>query len=366
MSRVRVAVVGVGALGRHHARILSQMPHVQLVGVADSHADRGRDVAEKCRTRWVADYRDLLDRVDAVSIVVPTCAHLSVAGEFLRRGVPVLVEKPLAGNLEDGSQLAQLARQMGVILQVGHVERFNPAMKVAATEVHEPKYIRCERLSPYAFRSTDIGVVHDLMIHDIDLVHWLAGSSDVVRVEAMGVSVMGETEDVAQARLRFANGCIADLTANRCHPTPTRTLTAMGKSGSVTVDMHARTVTTLRPTDALSNGPSPLELSRRPGANIEQLKQDVFTKYLRPQSLTVGEGDALTDELHEFVTCVQRGTSPMVGTDQGLAAMKTAHLVLEAIAEHSWDGEVSHVGTMPWGTMPAGGPAILPMVRHAA
>lgn len=353
MSRVRMAVIGVGALGRHHARILSELPEVQLVAVVDSHAERGQEVAEKCRTRWVSNYRHLLDRVDAVSIVVPTFAHLSVAGDFLRAGVPVLVEKPLAGHLGDAQQIAQLARQMGTLLQVGHVERFNPAMVAAKPHIEAPRYIRAERVSPYAFRSTDIGVVHDLMIHDIDLVHWLAGTSHVVHVEAMGVSVMGEHEDIAQARLHFANGCIADITANRVHPTASRKIEAYGLRGTVHIDMHARTVWRMSPSLELLQGESPLAKSREPGANIEQLKKDVFTKYLHPENLAVGEGDALTAELKQFVRCVQTGRQPLVGGEEGVVAMKTADMVLQSLQSHQWNG-VLHgpVGPLPWQPKP--------------
>lgn len=353
MSRVRMAVIGVGALGRHHARILSELPNVHLVAVVDSHAERGQEVAEKCRTRWVSNYKHLLDRVDAVSIVVPTFAHLSVAGDFLRAGVSVLVEKPLAGNLSDAQQISQLARQMGTLLQVGHIERFNPAMVAAKPYIDTPRYLKAERVSPYAFRSTDIGVVHDLMIHDIDLMHWLAGSNEVEHVEALGVSVMGEHEDMAQARLYFANGCIADLTANRVHPTASRKIEAYSLQGTVHVDLHARSVWRMTPSLELLQGASPLARSKEPGANIEQLKKEVFTRYLHPETLPVAEADALTAELKQFVRCVQTGQQPLVGRDEGVAAMKTAQMVLESLHKHQWNGVPDGpTGPTPWHTTP--------------
>ncbi|MBW3540497.1 MAG: Gfo/Idh/MocA family oxidoreductase [Planctomycetes bacterium] len=223
MSSIRVGVVGVGALGRHHARILAGLEGVELVAVADSREDVGRRVAADCGTRWVSDYRELIGEIDACSIAVPTRAHFAVAAEFLRRGVPAMVEKPLAADLEEAQWLVRLAEGTGSVLQVGHVERFNPAFETAAALCGTPKYIRAERVSPYAFRSTDIGAVHDLMIHDLDLILSLV-ESPLERVEAFGISVLGGHEDCAQARLVFADGCIADVTANRVCPSAKRTM----------------------------------------------------------------------------------------------------------------------------------------------
>ena len=170
MKRLRVGVVGVGHLGQHHARLLAKMPEVELVGVADASGERARIIAERHQTAAFADYRDLLDRVDAVTVAVPTVLHREVAGAFLERGISALVEKPLAASLAEGEELVQLAERHGVLLQVGHIERFNPALTVLDELRLRPQYVTAERLSTYTFRSTDIGAVLDLMIHDIDLV----------------------------------------------------------------------------------------------------------------------------------------------------------------------------------------------------
>ena len=175
MTRLRVGVVGTGALGRHHARIYSTLETTQLVAVADTSADRGQAVAQACGTRWLPDFRSLFGEVDAVSIAVPTTAHEAVATEFLDRGIAVLVEKPLAPTVAQAAAIVAAAERTQTTLQVGHVERFNPAAQVARRLVRTPRYIRAERASPYAFRSTDIGVVLDVMIHDIDLILDLAG-----------------------------------------------------------------------------------------------------------------------------------------------------------------------------------------------
>lgn len=341
MSRLKMAVIGVGALGRHHARILSENSAVELVAVVESREEQGREVAARCRTQWLSDPRELLsgDAVDAVSIVVPTVAHLQVAGDFLRAGIPVLVEKPLAANVDQARELVELAARGKALLQVGHIERFNPAFQAAAERICEPKYIRAERTSAYTFRSTDIGAVHDLMIHDIDLVLSLV-RSPLASVEAFAVTVMGGHEDAVQARLRFASGCIADLTASRISPTVSRSLQAWSASGCVTCDMHNREVRHYSQSDRLRLGPSPLELARQPGADIEQLKKDVFGSFVQVDAVAVDSSgpDALTRELNDFVACVHSGRRPHVDGEQGLAAMLVADEILKSVAAHRWNG----------------------------
>lgn len=337
MSLVKIGVVGVGALGRHHARILSEMPGVELVAVADANSERGREVAQRHQCRWVADYRQLLADVDAVSVVVPTIGHLSVATDFLRAQIPVMVEKPLADSVEAGQTLVEMAERHKTLLQVGHIERFNPAWQAAAPFCQSPKYIRAERTSNFTFRSTDIGVVLDLMIHDLDLVLSLA-QSPVVRAEAFGFGLMGDHEDAVQARLFFANGCIADLTASRIHPVAQRNVQVWSASGCVTIDLHQRKVTRYAPSQTLLTGESPVAQSLRPGADVEKLKASVFGELLELQEVTVPAQDALTAELQSFVDCVRQGTRPVVDGDQALQALQAADLVLKSVASHSWNG----------------------------
>lgn len=356
MNRLRVAVIGVGALGRHHARILSELDGVELVAVADSHTDRGQEVAARHQSRWVADYHQLLgdNIVDAVSVAVPTLAHRKVAGAFLERGIPVLVEKPLAGNVSDARELVELASKNDALLQVGHIERFNPAFQAAEKSIVGPKYLRCERTSTYTFRSTDIGVVLDLMIHDIDLVLSLV-NSPVRRCEAFGIGVMGKNEDAVQARLHFENGCIADLTASRISPTVSRSMTAWTASGCITVDMHKREVNRFAPGDALFHEISPLQRAAEPGADIEALKKNVFGQFIRTESLPVKAAgpDALTQELSEFVHCIVAGRKPHVTGQQAYSAMVVADQILKQVAAHQWDGHAfGAVGPYPLATIP--------------
>lgn len=338
MTELKVGVVGVGALGRHHARILSELPGVRLVAVADSHAERGRDIAAKCRTNWIADYRQLFDQVDAVSVVVPTVAHLAVASEFLQRGIPVLVEKPLAPNSEEAQTLVSLAEHHHAIVQVGHVERFNPAWQAGAPFAAQPKYIRAERTSTYTFRSTDIGVIFDLMIHEIDLMLSLV-DSPVRSLESFGIGVMGGGhEDAAQARITFENGCIADLTASRISPTVSRAWQVWTTDGFVSIDLHRREVSRFTRSEALQAGVMPFDLAHQPGADIEQLKKDVFGNFVKIEAVPVSDGDALTAELAEFVDCVRTGRQPRVNGRQAAKAVSLAEDVLAKVRSHQWDG----------------------------
>ncbi len=214
MVRLRLAVIGVGHLGKEHARILSGLPGVELVGVADVNAAQAETVAQRCGTRAFGDYRSLLPLVDAAVVVVPTFQHHAVAADFLRRGIPILVEKPLAADVTQAAELVELARRQAVVLQVGHIERFNPAFEELTRRPFRPRFVSCERIGPFTGRSTDIGAVLDLMIHDLDLLLALV-QCPVREVEALGLSVLGGHEDVAQARLLFENGCVANLSVSR-------------------------------------------------------------------------------------------------------------------------------------------------------
>lgn len=333
---LRVAVVGVGALGRHHARILAGLPDAELVAVADPHQAQGEAVAAQCGCRWTPDYRTLFGEIDAVSLVVPTSLHKSIAEEFLCRSIPVLVEKPLTASVAEGNILVRLAREHRVPLQVGHVERFNPAFQQLADQCGAPKYLRCERISPYAFRSMDIGAVHDLMIHDIELVLALVGEVPL-RVEAFGVTLVGGHEDTVQARLTFPGGCIADLTANRVAPRASRTMQCWSDQGCTLADLSARTVTSFRPGADLLQGQLPFELASQ-GQPIAELKEQIFGRFIQQESIQASDEDALTAELKSFLECIRTGQAPRVGGAQALAALGVADRILQAVARHQWDG----------------------------
>lgn len=336
MTRLRMAVVGTGALGRHHARILSGLEQVELVAVADTNAVAGQEVASKCATRWVADHREITARVDAVVVAVPTFAHRAVAGDFLRCGVPVLVEKPICSTLDEAKQLVELAGQRAAVLQVGHIERFNPAFRAALPILGCPKYIRSERFSTYTFRSTDIGVVHDMMIHDLDLVQSIV-RAEVERVEAFGITIMGGHEDSVQARVVFEDGCVADFSTSRVSPIARRTMQVWSDAGCSHLDLGSRDVTHFTAGEPLKFGTPPVERARQPQADLEQLKSDVFGTFVRVSRPTVRPCDQLTDELLSFIECVRTGGSPVVDGREALKSMELADRILNSAASHRWD-----------------------------
>ena len=335
MRTLRMAVVGTGALGRHHARILAQMAGVELAAVADTNEQAAAETARRCGTRSTADYRELLGQVEAVVVAVPTFVHRRVAGDFLAAGSDVFVEKPIAAGVDEARELVDLAARHEALLQVGHVERYNPALIAARPFLSDPKYIRAERVSPFSFRSTDIGVVHDMMIHDIDLVLDLVGAP-VTEVHAFGVGILGALEDCVQARIAFANGSIADLTANRVSPVTSRRMQVWGADGCVQLDFTAREVVRYSPGPALRFGSGPLEKARQKGTDIEQLKEEIFGSYIEVHKPSIVPQDQLTEELLEFTQCVRTRRTPLVSGETALAAMQVADRILRRIAAPPW------------------------------
>ena len=214
MSKIKVGIVGVGHLGSIHAKVYSKMDNVELIGVCDCNLERALEVGKKYKTRSFADYDDLFDKVDAASIVVPTSLHYNVAKEFLNHGIHVLIEKPITKTLSEADELIEIANSKDLIIQVGHVERFNAAVLALEKFLKKPKFVECQRLGPFHKRVDDVGVVLDLMIHDIDIVLGLI-KQEVAKIEAVGLSTMSDFEDVANVRLTFEDGTIADITASR-------------------------------------------------------------------------------------------------------------------------------------------------------
>ncbi|RMG39783.1 MAG: gfo/Idh/MocA family oxidoreductase, partial [Planctomycetota bacterium] len=255
MQRIRMAVIGVGALGQHHARILSQQPDVELVAVADANAAQGTRVAARCGCRFVPDWTALTDRVDAVVIAVPTSLHAAIACRFLASGVATLVEKPLAGSVSEAERIVAAAREHGVPLQVGHIERFNPAAEVLG-RLADPRHVLVRRCSPFPFRCLDVSVVADVMIHDLDLLLTLTGQWPNT-VSATGLAFTGEQLDVAHAHLEFPGGLKADVLASRVDDRPTRTWELWTAGGRWRIDFQQRRVESWCPTAVLA-GDRPL------------------------------------------------------------------------------------------------------------
>lgn len=331
MQRTRLAVVGVGHLGKEHARILAALPQVELVGVVDARADQVAAVAQRCDTRPFTDHRPLLGQVEGAVVAVPTLHHHAVAGDFLRAGVPLLIEKPLATTLAEADDLLRLAHRHGAFVQVGHIERFNPAFEELSRLPLRPKLIQGQRLAPFSGRSLDIGVVLDLMIHDIDIALSLV-RAPVRQVEALGVSVLGGQEDMAQARLTFANGCIAELSASRLHSGPVRRMELWSAEGFAAVDFQHRHLSLIQPSEQLrSRQPVDIASFRAdPGALLRRAEVDC----------TTNGPDQLTRELEEFATAVRTGSAVRVTGEQGREALSVACQILDAIQRHNWEGEV--------------------------
>lgn len=335
MQRVRMAVIGVGHLGKEHARILSGMSDVELIGVADVNREQAKAVALRCNTTAFEDYWPLLNLVDAATIVVPTTNHHAIAGEFLRRGIPVLVEKPLALTVAQASELCDIARQQGVPLQVGHIERFNPAFEEVARRTLQPKYVECERVGPFSGRSTDIGVVLDLMIHDIDLLLSLV-RSPARTVDGVGLALFGQHEDIANVRISFENGCVANLTASRAAATAARHMRVWAPEGYVGIDFSRRGLKFIQPSEQFRRhglGARKLEPSV-----LAMLKTEMFGRHFEVLHLDCNQGDQLTTELQHFVQCVRTGATPRVSGEDGRDAIALATRIIDSIRSHPWEG----------------------------
>jgi predicted dehydrogenase len=336
MSRLRLAVIGVGHLGQHHARILSGLPDVDLVGVVDANPEQARLIAERLHTTPFASFETLLSRVDAVSVVTPTIHHHAVAAAFLKSGIPVLVEKPVCRTVAEADELIELADRAGVPFQVGHIERFNPAFEELLKRPIRAKFIEAERHGPYTGRSIDIGAVLDLMIHDLDLLLSLVGAP-VKNVSAVGAAVFGGHEDMVNARLEFANGCVAHVTASRITRLPKRRLRVWAPEGYAGIDFVTRKLVLVQQSEEVRrNGLRVEELDQAARA---RLKDDVFGRYLQVLNLDGDRrGDQLTAELKHFLDCVRTGTRPRVTGRDGRNALELAERVLTALQAHRWEG----------------------------
>ena len=322
---IRMGVIGVGNMGRHHTRILSQFKDIELIGISDTNIERGLEIASRYRTRFYENYLELLPRVDAVCIAVPTKLHHQVGLNCLEAGVHVLLEKPIAASIAEAESLVNAAAEAQCILQVGHIERFNPAFvelfKVAQTE--EILAVESRRMSPYSQRANDVSVVLDLMIHDIDLLLELT-ASPVVRLTASGSSASDSGYlDYVTATLGFANGVVATLTASKITHSKIRSLTAHCKKSLIETDLLNSNISIHRyPTaDVLNHKPQ--NLYRQDG-----IIEKVYTNNVEP----------LYAELEHFVSCVRGGEHPSVGGKQGIQALRLASL----IEQLAFDGKVWH------------------------
>ncbi len=302
-------MVGVGYLGRFHAQKYAQLPECSLVGVVDSEPAAATRVAAELQVPAFGDYRVLLGKVDAVSVVTPTPTHYDIARAFLESGAHVLVEKPITETTEQAERLIGTARQCGRVLQVGHLERFNPAILAAESLLTRPRFMECHRLAPFRERGTEVNVVLDLMIHDIDLVQMIVGSP-VASLEAIGTPVFSSAIDIANARLRFDSGCVANVTASRVSLKTERKLRVFRDDAYLSIDLQQKILTVIR--------------KRVPPASEGQLPVEI-------QEQSFDQGDALLAEIGSFIAALRGERRVLVSGEDGLRALRTAIAITERV-----------------------------------
>ncbi|MEE9614643.1 MAG: Gfo/Idh/MocA family oxidoreductase [Thermodesulfobacteriota bacterium] len=307
-TKIRAGVVGTGYLGRFHAEKYAELEGVELVGVADLDLEKAREVAAKVSTEPFPSHKDLLDRVDAVSVVTPTETHHEIGMDFLSKGVDVLIEKPIAVTAEEAGALIEEAEKRGAVLQVGHLERFNSAVVALEGKLTAPMFIEAHRLSTFTTRALDVDVVLDLMIHDIDIILNLV-DADVEAVEAVGIPVISDKVDIANARLKFTNGCVANVTASRVSNERLRRTRLFQPDAYIAIDYAAQHISISRRMKGEEGGP--------PAIVREEL--DIERK------------DSLMEEIKSFIECSAGKKAPLVSGRDGRRALEVAHRIQESV-----------------------------------
>ena len=329
-----VAVIGCGRMGRFHARVYSETPGAKLVGVCDTNAEVAQTVADEFGCRSFSRPEDLLATlpIKACTIATPTAHHAEAAELFLSRGVACLVEKPLARDVAEGRRIVDAAKRNGLPVQVGHIERFNPAIRAMDHLEMQPQFIEVTRISPLTFRSIDVGVVLDVMIHDIDIVLKLA-QSNVAKIDAVGVSVIGEYEDICNARITFENGCVANVTASRLALKTERKLRVFSRDAYVSLDYQKRYGIVARRTgnlDAIRE-----VVSKIRSGDIRDLSDLNYKDIVSVEELHINDTDPLRAEVESFVRCVREGTAPEVSAEDGLKAVEVATQIVAAVGKRA-------------------------------
>jgi predicted dehydrogenase len=341
---INAAVIGVGRMGQHHARNYAAIPGFRLVAVVDQNAPAAQKAAQTYNCRACASIEELLQwsratgtPVHAASVALPTIHHRQAAEQLAPAGIDLLIEKPLAPGVADARAIVELARAHGRVLQVGHTERFNPVLRALKKYAFRPAFVEVHRISPMTFRSIDVGVVLDMMIHDIDIVAHLV-RKPVVDVRAAGVAVIGQFEDIANARLTFADGCVANLTASRLALRTERKMRLFSPTGYVSLDYQKKTGAVI----AKTANEEQLDFVRREvrEGRITDLQQIDYKQYVKYEDLAVEDCEPVRAELENFLAAVRtRGTTPPEVTgDDGLTAVDIATRITQSIAQHKWEG----------------------------
>lgn len=324
-SVLRIGVIGAGRLGTFHARKLVAQAAVVLAGVADPLPHARESLARECGCPAYADYRSFLEHTDAVIVASPTTTHYQIARDCLEAGRHVFVEKPLAATSAQAEDLVKLANDLGLTLQVGHIERFNPAYRAAQPFLKEPWLVEAIREGPFSFRSTDVGCVLDLMVHDLDLLRTL-DSSPLTGVAGTRIAILGPCEDAAQVELEFADGLVAFLRASRLERQSTRRMRVWTAGGIVDMDFASRKTTVCMFGEELSRGA--LDITKLAPAELEELKESLETRYLRVWTPTPPPGDPLEAEIRDFIRAIRTGRRPQVSGEDGWEAILLAEAVL--------------------------------------
>jgi len=344
VNPIRIAVIGAGNLGKIHARLLAQNPAAQLVAIADPSPTAQSNILEQVSVPVVSDFHSIVDDIDAAVVATPTRFHFEVASALLAEGKHLLIEKPVTDSVEDALHLSNLADSTGAVVQVGHVEQFNPAFAEALKDIGTPKFIQASRMSGYTFRSTDIGVVYDLMIHDIDLVNSIF-DGNVVDTRAIGFSVFGQNEDMAQARIQFSGGGVANLTASRCSFSPERSMQIFGTDGFSQIDFTNSKVTTIVVPSWIRN--REMDFFNLTDQQQDFIRESLFERVLKRQQVEVPRTNAILDEHNNWINAIKTGARPKIDARQGMQAVEIADGVLNSINTHRWEqGNMAMTGPL--------------------
>lgn len=320
---MKIAVIGVGHLGKNHAKHLSKIPGCTLVGVADTNKPAAEEIAQLYNVKAYTDYKKVFRNVDAVSIATPTVAHYEIARKALAKSIHTFIEKPITTTVTEANKLISLSEKYKAVLQVGHIERFNPAFVAAREYLQNPKFIECHRLSSFSFRSIDIDIVLDLMIHDIDIILSIV-KSPVKKIDAVGVKIISEKNDLANARLIFENGCVANLTASRASDKAMRKMRIFTGTTYASIDFADKTASVYQSKGDLST----LASNPPPGFNPKEFMLD---KFIDVRNLTINPADQLEQELASFVEAIQNNKTPTVTGADGRDALAVCHKILGKI-----------------------------------
>ncbi len=338
---IRAGVIGVGHLGAIHTRIYNEIEDIELVGISDSDENRLAEISNNHKTNGYIDYRDLINKVDVVSIATPTVTHYSIAKEMLNNGIHVLLEKPITANVQEAEELVEISHKKGVNLQIGHVERFNPAMSALKNWVNDSLFIEAHRLAPVNLRSMDIGVVLDLMIHDLDIILSVVNSKPK-SIQAAGVNILTpEFEDIANARIVFENGTVANVTASRISQNPMRRIRFFTPKGYASADFHAKQTFFLMLSEKLID--KKFDIRKIDPELLKTPMDFLFKDLIEIKKLPIQETEPLKAEIKSFIKAIVEKREPEVPGEAGLKALRLAYQILDKIKENIQ--EIRHLRT---------------------